>query len=121
MALNVELLEKVKAKIRKHPEDLDMDVWECGTVACIAGHIIKIACATDDETTCEQRRDIGASGGEHSTAAAKLINARYQDASDLFMGGWWAAADSDYQQAKTNEERAEAACAEIDRFIERHS
>ena len=120
MTLNVELLEKVKAKIRKHPEDLQMDTWECGTVACIAGHIIKIACATDDETTCEQRREI-CGGGEWSTAAALLINARYQDAVELFMGDWWIDDDSDYQQAKTDEERAEVACAEIDRFIERHS
>lgn len=41
MTLNVQLAEKVLAKIHEHPEMHYQGTWlesECGTTACIAGH-----------------------------------------------------------------------------------
>lgn len=48
--LNLELFDRIKAHLRAHPEQLDMDCWaqtlgpDCGTVACIAGW----ACLLED-------------------------------------------------------------------------
>lgn len=47
--MNVTLLRKVQAKLRrlKHPAHFNMDHWaqktDCGTAACIAGHVLLVS------------------------------------------------------------------------------
>lgn len=35
-------LRMARAKILAHPETFDMAEWDCGTTACIAGHIARL-------------------------------------------------------------------------------
>ena len=41
--VNLELLDLALNYIDEHPEEWDQSTWDCGTTACIAGHMARIA------------------------------------------------------------------------------
>ena len=43
MNVNIELLDKALAYIDEHPEEWDQSTWDCGTAACIAGHMARLS------------------------------------------------------------------------------
>ena len=41
--MNIELLDAALAYIDEHPEEWDQSTWDCGTTACIAGHMARLS------------------------------------------------------------------------------
>ena len=42
-AQGARLLRMAREEIVRHPETFDMSNWDCGTTACIAGHVVRAA------------------------------------------------------------------------------
>ena len=51
--INVQLLLKVADQISKHPEQFEMDIWDCETTACIAGWMQRLSGKHRQELTEE--------------------------------------------------------------------
>jgi hypothetical protein len=118
--MNVELLQRVKAKILAEPNRLSLDVWmlapsrrtdtgafedePCGTVGCIAGWIC--ALGTDQQI---HERDI------YNTACI-LLGLPKMTATRLFFREEW---PKDLREAYCHATKAEVTAQAIDLFIER--
>lgn len=99
----IKILNKVKESIRRHPEEFDMDSWDCGTTACIAGWIGRHA----------QEICIG------SRRAAELLGVPHEAAYGLwFLDHWPDEVYKAYVDAPCCVMRVEAACKAIDAFVE---
>jgi hypothetical protein len=125
MRLNVKLLEEVKRRILAEPARVDMDDWvqvkECGTVGCIAGHAVLASYKTarvvgsrcdiagrrdiDIGFLAQQRLGIGAVGDFYLSSAAD----------DLFYYS-----PPKHLRAGTKT-YARAVARHIDRFIKKHT
>jgi hypothetical protein len=129
MALNVELLNKVKDAILAHPEQFNMDEWvgrgACGTTACIAGW-----CCALSLGGLERVRTRYFDFSRHYNVkreAQDLLGIQVPEEEDdvtyeLFYSSKWPIdLDRRYQDAETPLEKAQVAAERIDRFIEQYS
>lgn len=129
-ALNVELLERVKAHILEEPRRLDMGLWAdsegeapCGTVGCIAGWAIILGTGARFDRTGFQlvyRNNRPVAGFAHS--AAKLLGLSIDQANEVFcVGGWPDDLADMYDSARDDRGRAEATAKRINRLIAEHT
>ena len=112
MTLNKDLLERVAQQIEAHPETFDMQDWDCGTTACIAGWAARLS----------GKSMLGMDKGDAYWVGVELIglDADHQPKADaLFAEIYWPDPFfRDFQSAIGNEERAEVAAARIRHFIQ---
>lgn len=142
--LNIELLRKVRDRIRDIPESYDQTHWAapsetspCGTTACIAGETIICAATTVKDGIAKLNR---LQNGRHEsipTAAAKLLGLpdpkwEFQggrnetailfdsvlDDDDVLTVAWPKQFKARYDRARTVRGRARAAAAYLDHIIE---
>ena len=58
-AQGARLLRMAREEIRRHPKSFDMAIWDCGTTACVAGHVVRASGGKQKlwrgtpETACE--------------------------------------------------------------------
>lgn len=98
----IEILNKVKDSIRMHPDQFNMETWDCGTTACIAGWIGRHT-NTRIWGSCNAAQALGVD----SNSIRKLF----------FVGDWPTSLLEVYDSAKCKYMKAEIACEAIDAFI----
>ena len=107
--MNVELLEKVKAAILKDPGSFNMSDWDCGTTACIAGHVMRL---NGQSMHCSLI---------NSGHVARLLGLDKLQAEALFyVGGWPTKFQEAYGKASDRQDNvrmAAVAAERIDHFI----
>lgn len=104
--MNTPLLYRVADAIVKHAEAFDMDHFECGTTACIAGWAVRLELKSEiaPAPVCGQAR--------------KLLQIGLKSSNRLFyLDGWPRNLEVEHSQAKTPAERAQIAARRIHYFI----
>jgi hypothetical protein len=120
--MNVELLRKVRAHIRRVPMSFVMDDWAspaetpCRTVACIAGHAYRL------EHPTAFRRWLGAYWHRRTSGIAdgaqRALRLDNEQADRLFLLDYWPKKFYEgWYWAETPAERAKVAAARITHFI----
>jgi hypothetical protein len=128
MSLNVALLERVKALIQHHPAMLQMEVWHCGTTACIAGWAVRLKSFSDPGFYVSSFIE------PTKIKACRILGITAEESKSLFMvANWPTKLRSEYSEAIEDYEfsctitkrqflkrKAEVACKAIDAFIREH-
>lgn len=83
-----EILRAAVAEIKKHPETFDMGVWamrwNCGSVCCLAGQIVRDAVSDKEwEVILDTRRPVP------SIAARAALRLESNNVACLFDVGYW--------------------------------
>lgn len=135
------LLRKIQRRILKEPSSFRMDVWNCGTAACIGGYacllgVPKIYPVSDSDefatsrATAKQWIDFykdttgllhtpRAQLREYDTEAQKILGLTAEEAHALFhVADWPDQYNVAYEDAGNRRAKAKVAAARIEHFIQ---
>lgn len=131
MAINVELLNQIKARILAEPNAFRMDEWNCGSAQCIAGWACSLAGREWIEVPVVhpmKSKQLTLKGHEDASwqwawpiiaeEARALLDIDFEASQRLFLDDCWPEDLRDkFEEAGDHAGRAAVAAERIDRFI----
>jgi hypothetical protein len=110
MKINVPLLLEVKEQILQHPDEFNMNIWLCDTMACIGGWALLLA---NKKTGPKQYMDIWGKG-----IPDDVLGLTQDQGYNLFYETLWPhEIRLAFVNATTSQQRAKIAAKRIDLFI----
>jgi hypothetical protein len=108
--INAPLLIEVKEQILQHPDEFNMNIWLCDTMACIGGWALLLA---NKKTGPKQYMDIWGKG-----IPEDVLGLIEDQGKKLFYENYWPKEIKQaFSNAQTSQQRAKIAAKRIDLFI----